>query len=158
MNDGAIKTQVGPRKVLLNLSVFILLVIVAGLVVSKAFMNRVSVRAYQMNIAPDGKAPWGEVGPEWDNGPAPVVLYRKVGDSYCYTALRSPELHDRAIEKSLKSVNVEYNVFSNFGRVNRYTLRTVDGESFAIGDRVIRDTEEFGAQVPMGTSDPPTCF
>jgi hypothetical protein len=158
MNDEEIRTKVGRRKAPLYLSVVILLVIVAGLFVSKEFVNRVSVRAFQMNIAPDGKVPWGEIGPEWDNGPAPVVLYRKVGDSYCYTALRSPELRDRAVVKSLTSVNVEYNVFSNFRRVNRYTLRTVDGESFAIGDRVIRDTQEFGGQVLMGTSDPPTCF
>jgi hypothetical protein len=158
LSDGTIRTQTGGRKVLLYLFAVILLVVVTGFVASKLFMKRVSVRSFQMNIAPDGKVPWGEVGPEWDNGPAPVVLYRQVGDSYCYTALRSPELRDRTIEKSLKSVHVEYNVFSNFGRVSRYTLRTVEGESFAIGNRVIRETEEFGGQVLMDSSNPPPCF
>ncbi len=159
MNDGAIRTTAGGReKAQIYLCAVILLIIVAGLVTSKVFMNRVSVRTFRMNIAPDGKVPWGEVGPEWENGPAPVVLFRQVGESYCYTALRSPELRDRAIQKSLKSVTVEYNVFRDFGRVRRYTLRTVDGEPFAIGERVIRDTEEFGAQVLIDKNNSPTCF
>jgi hypothetical protein len=159
MNDRGIRTPAATRgRALKYVSALILLLIVAGLVTSKAFMNKVSVRTFQMNIAPDGKVPWGEVGPEWENGPAPVVLYRQVGDSYCYTALRSPELRDRAIEKSLKSVTVDYNVFSDFGRARRYTLRTIDGVPFAIGDRVIRATEEFGAQVLMDSNNPSACF
>ena len=130
------RTTVGRSgKALIYLCAVILLMIVAGVVTSKIFMNRVSVRTFRMNIAPAGKVPWGKVRPEEETGPAPVVLFRQVGESYCYTALWSPALRDREIRKSLKSVTVEYNVFSDFGGVRRYTLRTVDGEPFAIEDR-----------------------
>jgi len=57
--------------------------------------NRVSVRNYEMNVAFDGKAPWGIVGPESESEIAPTVLYRKAGQSYCYTAFQLPILRDR---------------------------------------------------------------
>jgi hypothetical protein len=146
MNGDANTRAFGVRNRVLLLLAACSLLAVAGLVTSRVFVNRLSVRTFRMTVAPDGQAPWGVVGPEWENGPAPVVLYRKVNNSYCYTALRSPELRERALNESLRSVPVEYNVFSNFGRVGRYTLRTVDGQPFAIGNKVIRETQEFGGR------------
>lgn len=88
MNGGAMRTSVGGKgKALVQLCAVFLLIIVAGLVTSKVFMNRVSARAFGMNIAPDGKVRWGEVGSERENVQAPVVLFRQVGKSDWYTAL-----------------------------------------------------------------------
>ena len=42
-----------------------------------------------MRIALDGKAPWGEFGPQWHDGDGtpPLVLYREMAGSYRVAAL-----------------------------------------------------------------------
>ena len=92
----------------------------AAFCTDRLFTNKVSIKPFQMSVALDGKAPWGEVGPEWQDGTAPIVLYRRVGTSYCYTAFKSQELHDRLAQKRGNTVTVEYNVFSDFGRERSY--------------------------------------
>jgi hypothetical protein len=102
--------------------------------------NKVSVRTYGMGVAFDGRAPWGDVGAESESDTAPTVLYRTVGKSYCYTAFQAPSLRDRLKHENKSHVTVEYNAFTTFGHVGRYTLRSVDGIPLAAGNRIIRDT------------------
>lgn len=110
-----------------------------------------------MNVALDGRAPWGEVGPESGFGMSPTVLYRKVGGSYCYTAFQLPSLRDR-LERAHKSrVAVEYNVFTTFGKEVEYTLRSVDGVPLALGSRIIQNTHEFGGQVLLSRDEALGC-
>ena len=109
--------------------------------------DHVLVREYEMNVALDGKAPWGEVGPESKAEQAPTVLYRKVGDSYCYTAFELPSLRDRLERENKSHVTVQYNVFTHLGREGRYTLRSVDGVALALGHRILQKTEESGGQI-----------
>jgi hypothetical protein len=113
----------------------------------RLFTNKVKVHTFQMGIALDGKAPWGEVGPEWQDGTPPLVLYRQVNGGYCYTAFRSKELSDRLAQKRSGTVTVEYNVFSDFGRTRSYNVRSVDGVLLADGQRVVKDVEQFGGQM-----------
>ncbi|MGA2250070.1 hypothetical protein [Terracidiphilus sp.] len=115
--------------------------------------NRVSVRRYEMNVALDGKAPWGLVGPEATSAHAPTVLYRKVGESYCYTAIQLPSLRDRLEREGKPYVTVEYNVFTHLGYEGRYTLRSVDGVVLANGNRILQKTEESGGQALAGNED-----
>ena len=68
--------------------------------------NQVSIRKYEMSAAFDGKAPWGDVGPESGTEKAPTVLYRKVGQSYCYTAFQVPSLRDRLESENKLLVSV----------------------------------------------------
>lgn len=128
-----------------------LLISVAYLAVAfrtdRLFTNKVSVKTFQMGIALDGKAPWGEVGPEWQDGTASVVLYRRVGTSYCYTAFKSQELRDHLAQKRNGTVTVEYNVFSDFGRERSYNVRSVDGIFLHNGEYVLKNAERFGGQI-----------
>jgi hypothetical protein len=110
-----------------------------------------------MSVAFDGKAPWGDVGPESDGEPAPTVLYRRLGKSYCYTAFQSPSLSSHLRLSGKNQVKVEYNVFSNFGREGRYTLRSVDGVSLARGVHSIEDIREFGGQILLDANEPSEC-
>ena len=110
-----------------------------------------------MSVAFDGKAPWGDVGPEAEGDPAPTVLYRKLGKSYCYTAFQSPALSSRLKESGRSLVNVEYNVFSSFGHEGRHTLRSVDGVPVADGNRTIQDVHEFGGQILLDADEPSSC-
>jgi hypothetical protein len=102
-----------------------------------------------MSIALDGKAPWGEVGPEWDDGTPPLVLYREVNGSYCYTAFKSQELRERLAQKRSDTVTVQYNVFSDFGRIRSYNVRSVDGVILHDGEHVVKDAERFGGEMLM---------
>jgi hypothetical protein len=124
----------------------------------RLFTNRVSVKTFQMGIALDGNAPWGEVGPDWQGSPPPLVLYRRVGTSYCYTAFKSQEFRQRLAQKRGETVSVEYNLFSDFGRERSYNVRSVDGILLADGKHLIKDAERFGGQVSMGGVREPNCW
>jgi Na+-transporting methylmalonyl-CoA/oxaloacetate decarboxylase gamma subunit len=119
--------------------------------------DRVLVRRYEMSIAFDGKAPWGEVGAESTTAGAPTVLFRVVGNGYCYTAFQLPSLRDRLEHENKSRVTVEYNVFITFGHEGKYTLRSVDGVPLATGNRVIRETREFGGQMVSGEDETLNC-
>jgi hypothetical protein len=119
----------------------------AAFCTDRLFTSKVKVKTFQMSIALDGKAPWGTVGPEWRDGTSPLVLYRRVDGSYCYTAFRSQELRDRLAQKRSDTVTVEYNVFSDFGRTRSYNVRSVDGILLADGQHVIKDAERFSGEM-----------
>lgn len=110
-----------------------------------------------MNIAFDGKAPWGDVGAESESEKAPTVLYRRVGQSYCYTAFQLPSLRERLASENKSQVTVEYNVFSTFGHEGRYTLRSVDAVALAVGNRIIQNTREFGGQILLNGDETAKC-
>lgn len=124
----------------------------------RLFTNKVSIKAFQMDVALDGKAPWGDVAPEWKDGPAPIVLYRRVGTSYCYTAFKSQELHELLASTSGTTTAVEYNISSDFGHERGHNVRSVDGLLLANGDRPVKDAERFGGQILSAGSDEPKCW
>lgn len=126
-----------------------LVYLAASFCTDRLFTSKVRVKTFQMNIALDGKAPWGQVAPEWDDGTPPLVLYRNVSGSYCYTAFRSQELRERLAQKRSNTVSVEYNVFSDFGRTRSYNVRSVDGVLLHDGERVVRDAERFSGEMLM---------
>jgi hypothetical protein len=117
----------------------------------RLFTNKTSIHAYQMNVAINGHVPWGDVAPQW-SGNSPIVLYRRLGDSYCYDAFQSEELRQRLSSKNGRTVEVEYNVFSDFGTERSYNVRSVDGLLLNEGQRTVRDFERFGGQVLGSTS------
>jgi len=132
------------RKIPLTIS---LVFLAAAFCTDRLLTSKVKVTTFQMSIALDGKVPWGQVGPEWDGGTPPLVLYREVNGSYCYTAFRSQELRDRLLQKH--TVTVEYNVFSDFGHTRSYNVRSVDGVLLADGERVVKDAERFSGEMLM---------
>ena len=113
----------------------------------RLFTNTVGIRAYQMQVALDGHAPWGEVGPEWHDGSPPVVVFRRMGDGYCYDAFHSSELRARLAPKAGGMVRVEYNTFSDFGREHSYNVRSVDGMILSNGQRAVKNIDSFGGQI-----------
>jgi hypothetical protein len=118
----------------------------------RLFTNKTSIHSYQMNVAINGHAPWGDVGPQWSGDSLPIVLYRRLGDSYCYDAFKSEELRQRLSSKDRRTVEVEYNVFSDFGKERSYNVRSVDGLLLNEGQRTVRDFERFGGQILGSTS------
>jgi hypothetical protein len=110
-----------------------------------------------MSVALDGRAPWGDVGPESETDKAPTVLYRKVGNSYCYTAFQLPSLRDHLEHENKSHVTVEYNVFATFGHEGRYTLRSVDGVLLAVGNRIVQKPREFGGQILLSGDETLSC-
>lgn len=135
-----------------------LLYLAVAFCTDRLFTNKLTVKAFEMGIALDGKAPWGNVAPDWKDGPAPIVLYRRVGTSYCYTAFKSEGLHDLLASKSGNTATVEYNIFSDFGHERSYNVRSVDGLLFANGKQVIRDAERFGGQILGAGGDSSQCW
>lgn len=120
--------------------------------IGRLFTNKVVIRTYSARVAIDGNAPWGMVGAEWSDGVKPIVLYRRVGDSYCYVAFKSDELRRRLVSRHTDSVPIEINVFKDFGTERGYNVRSVDGLLLANGQHVVVDAERFGGQI-LGPSN-----
>jgi hypothetical protein len=80
-----------------------------------------------------GKGPQGLTDPPWD-GPDAVVLYRSGHNGVvCFDGFHSKELHERLSSKNGQPVTVEYDTFSDFGKVRGYNVRSVDGIMLATG-------------------------
>jgi hypothetical protein len=108
-----------------------LLIVIAVLVGSFVMaywllIDRHARRTYQVYVALDRYEGW--------EGPDVVVLYRtgRYG-VVCYEALHSKDLHDHLSAKNGQLVTVEYETFSDFGKVRGYIVRSVDGMARADG-------------------------
>jgi hypothetical protein len=119
--------------------------------------TRVFVRTYRMEVAFNGKAPWGDVGPEVEGEGSPTVLYRRVGNSYCYTAFDSEQLTSLLKREGGKQATVQYNVFSTFGREGKYTLRSINGVLLADGKRTVTQVDQSGGQILLGGDEALSC-
>jgi hypothetical protein len=119
----------------------------ASFLADRAFTNKVVVRSYEMNVSLDGIAPWGTVGPEWDDAIMPTVLYRRVGDGYCYVAFKSEELRERLAHEHRTTVSMQINILKDFGKERGYNVRSVGGLFLADGPKVVKDAERFGGHI-----------
>lgn len=109
----------------------------------RALVDRHVVKSYQMYVAMDGKGPQGLTDPPWD-GPDVVVLYRRGRNGViCFDAFHSNELHDFLFSKNGQPVTVEYDTFSDFGKVRGYNVRSVDRKILANGYHLLKP--EFGS-------------
>jgi hypothetical protein len=127
----------------------ILTLIIAFLVVG---CDRVDRKTHQANVALNGNAPLGIAGRPWD-GPDGVVLYRTGrGGAICYDAFRSKDLHDHLLAKNGQPVTVEYDTFSDFGKMSGYNVHSVGGMILASGYHVLR--EDFAATAGVARSGP----
>ena len=124
----------------------------AAFLLDRLFTDKVTIQSYRVQVALDGDAPWGKVGPEWSDGSPPIVLYRPVGNSFCYVAFKSRELHDLLRNKDGESVQMQVNEFKDFGEERGYNVRAVDGLLLANGSQVVRDAERFSGQI-LGSSE-----
>lgn len=136
----------------------ILTVLIACLIVG---CDTVSRKTYEARVALNGKGPLDITGPPW-NGPDAVVLYRTGRNGViCFDAFHSKDLHDRFSAKNGQLVTVEYDTFSDFGRVRGYNVHSVDGMVLANGYHVLRDDFAGAAGVARkgpGSAGPDDCW
>lgn len=125
--------------------------VLVAFVVDRAFTNKLAIHSYSMNWSTSGTAPWGNVQAD-EKGQPPVVIYRSVGGGYCYDAIFSAELKATLMASGKTAVNVEYNVFSDFGRERGYNIHSVDGLVFNDGSRSVRSSESYGGYIMNGPS------
>jgi hypothetical protein len=119
---------------LLTLTVLIVCLVAVYL----RFIDRAGRKTYQASVALDGKDPLFTTD-LW-NGPDAVVLYRTGrNDVICFDAFHSNELHDRLSAKNGQLVTVEYDTFSDFGKVRGYNVHSIDGIILANGYHVLRE-------------------
>ena len=85
------------------------------------------------------------------------MLYRRVGNSYCYTAFESEQLTTLLKREGGKQATVQYNVFSTFGREGKYTLRSINGVLLADGKRTVTQVDQSGGQILLGGDEALSC-
>jgi hypothetical protein len=123
-----------------------LLVVSVSFAIDRHFTNVVTVESFQMKVALEADSPESRIvgDPEWFDGRTRFILYRRVGNLYCFDRFQSEELYDRLKSKRLGTVPVEYNEFSSYGRVHGYNVRSVDGVILANGWYSVKDAERGG--------------
>jgi len=89
-------------------------------------MDKLTVYARPESWSVSGEVPWGEATRSV-NDEVPVVLWRAIRGGYCYDAVFSEALRRRLSTSHASLVVVDYNVFTDFGRPFRHTVRAVDG-------------------------------
>jgi hypothetical protein len=122
----------------------------------RLWTDKVVVCKYSMNWLANGRAPWGNVETN-EKGESPIVVYRKIGDGYCYDAVFSPELREKLTQSNKSTVDVEYNVFSDFGHRRSYNVRAIDGIVFNEAGRTVRPGESYGGYIEMDGSRSVDC-
>jgi hypothetical protein len=146
------------RKSALACAVSLLLLLIS-FAVDRAFTNKSAVVAYQMNWSADGRLPWLATAQNTDrpdnrDDAGRVIVYRKLGDSYCYDSFDSPELAQRLRAGGQNVVMVEYTVFSDFGKRRAYNVRSVDGFVFGNKANEIHGGWIGGGQMQTGGTHP----
>lgn len=80
-----------------------------------------TVKAYRMQFSLDGKDIGLELRPPY------VVVYRTLGDGYCFDEIKSQVLYDKLASKHGGEVIAQYQITHDFGHVRGYRVLTVDG-------------------------------
>jgi len=110
---------------------------VCALIAFCFFVDRPSRRTYQAYVALDGNEPWGPLYPPSEQPPNFVVVYRAGHNGVvCFDTFHSKDLHNVLLSKNGKSVTVEYDTWSEFGKVYGYNVHSVDGVLLANGSYV----------------------
>jgi hypothetical protein len=117
--------------------------VLTAFAVDRLFTNKVEIHSYPMNWSANGSAPWGRVELN-ENGEPPVLVYRMVGQGYCYDAIFSSELKALLTASNRPVITVDYNVFSDFGRERSYNVRAIDGLVFNDGLHSVRSENGYG--------------
>jgi hypothetical protein len=98
------------------------------------FVNRTVRRTYQetLSLNAGDPHPSGMPSPE-DNSDA-VTVYRKGrAGEMCYDKFHSEELHKALSPKHGQFVTVEFDTFTDFGKVRGYNVHSIDGVVLANG-------------------------
>ena len=127
--------------------------IVACLIVGYMFfVDRQERKTYQAYVALDGKGPFARTDSP-SNGPNAVVLYRKGRNGVvCFDFFHSKELHDYLPPRNGLLVTVQYDTFSDFGKVRGYNVHSVDGMILANGYHVLREDFAVSSGMTSGSA------
>jgi hypothetical protein len=121
-------------------------------------IDRPATKTYQAYVALDGTVPSGLDRP-LSEGPDAVVLYRTGHHGViCFDEFHSRELHDRLLSRNSQSVTVEYDTFSDFGKVRGYNVGSVDGIRLANGYHVLKPEFAGSAGVAGNSTSTDDCW
>jgi hypothetical protein len=127
----------------------------------RLFTNKVQIRTVQMAYSLDGKTPWGDDTQRDAQGKPPVLIFVRRGEGYCYDAVFYEPLVVKLAASHASEVEVQYNVFSDFGKERAYNIRSIDGIMFSDKYRELVQYDSYGgtALVPAdgGKYLPPKC-
>jgi len=127
--------NIGVKRRALILSIAVVCLVLGYL----RFVDRAGRKTYQAYVALNGQGPMAIAHAPW-NSPNAVVLYRTGRNGViCYDGFQSKDLHDRLQAKNGQAVTVEYDTFSDFGKVRGYNVHAVDGIVLANGYHVLRE-------------------
>jgi hypothetical protein len=127
----------------------------------RIFTDKVQVRTLQMSYSLDGKTPWADDTQRDAHGRPPVLVFVKSGEGYCYDAVFYQPLMAKLAASHANQVQVQYNVFSDFGKERSYNIRSIDGIMLNDDNHEIVQNDGYGGTtlVPAdhGKYVPPNC-
>ncbi len=111
--------------------------VVGCVVVCFRYVGNAAIRSLPAYWSMTGKTPWGTAERD-ETGRIPVVLWRAVPGGYCYDSVFSDNLRKRLADVQAATLVVDYNVFSDFGKPRRHSVRAVSG--IPVNDRTRQDS------------------
>lgn len=128
----------------------------------RIFTNRVQIRTVQMSYSLDGKTPWSDNTQRDAQGRAPVLVFVRTGEGFCYDAVFYQPLMAKLTASRPNTVQVQYNVFIDFGKERSYNIRSIDGTMLNDENHEIVQQDGYGGTtlVPEGDGHeyvPPKC-
>jgi hypothetical protein len=118
----------------------------------RLFTDKVQIRTLQMSYSLDGRTPWSDDTQRDAQGKPPVLVFVRTGEGYCYDAVFYNPLMVKLTASHPSDVQVQYNVFSDFGRERSYNIRSIDGIMLNDEKHEIVQHEGYGGTslVPAG--------
>jgi hypothetical protein len=128
----------------------------------RLFTDKVQIRTLQMNYSLDGKTPWADDTQRDAQGKPPVLVFVKRGEGYCYDAVFYEPLMAKLTASHANEVQVQYNVFSDFGKERSYNVRSIDGIMLNDENHETVQHDGYGGTTLVPTDDsgkyaPPNC-
>jgi len=102
-------------------------VVALSFAIDRLFTNKVQIRTLQMSYSLDGSTPWADDTQRDAQGKPPVLVFVRTSDGYCYDAVFYQPLIDKLKSTHPDEVQVQYNLFSDFGKERSYNIRSVAG-------------------------------
>jgi hypothetical protein len=119
-----------------------LFLVAIAFAVDRLFTNKLEIRTVSMQWTADGTTPWGEATQLDPNGRPPVLIYVRLGSSYCYDAVFHEPLKERLQQLGKKQIAVQYNVFKDFGSERAYNIRSI--ENVQLNDDHRSPAQDYG--------------
>lgn len=118
--------------------------------VYRLFVDRPGRRTFEATVALSSLPPAAGDSSSPDAFDSLTIYRTGRGGTTCFETFHSPELREMFSPKNGQQVMVEYDTFSDFGKVRGYNVHSIDGFVLANGYHLVRPDYGAGSGAVIG--------